>query len=461
MTAGKVVAAVFGSILALIALGLLIGGGTLFWAQETLQDADGFFNSPSYRLEADGYAIVAEEIDLASYPGDWWPAKVDASARLNVRAGTGQEVFIGIGLQEDVDDYLGSVSHSVVRRLGDRWDDVRLVAQSGGVPEGSPADANIWVALIQGEGEQTLNWEPQRGKWAVVIMNADATTNVAVSAVGGVRIPILRPISIGLMIAAFVFAAFAALLLVAATRSTGAPAPVVAKAVTGGTYPVTVTGVLDERLSPFLWLIKWFLVIPHCIVLAFLWAAFGILTFFAWIAILFTGRYPKGIFDFNVGVMRWTWRVSFYTYSALATDRYPPFTLRDVDYPARLDVAYPEQLSRGLALVKWWLLAIPHYIIVGLFTSGLWAWTMGDHVVDNAVTKTGGGLVSILAIIAGFILLFTGRYPRGLFDLLMGLNRWVLRVGTYVSLMHDDYPPFRLDMGGEETASARATEEQG
>ena len=454
MTAGKVIAAVFGSIFALIAVGVLIGGGMLFWAQETLQDADGFFNSPSYRLDASGYAIVAEEIDLASYPGDWWPSEVDASARLTVRAGSGQEVFIGIGLQEDVDDYLGSVSHSVVRQLGDRWDDVRLVERSGSALEGLPTGADIWTASIQGGGEQTLTWEPQRGKWAIVIMNADATADVAVSAVGGVRIPILRPISIGLMIAAFVFAVFAAVLLVAATRSTGVPAPVVAKPVTGGSYPVTVTGVLDERLSPFLWLIKWFLAIPHYIVLAFLWAAFFVLTFFAWIAILFTGRYPKGIFDFNVGVLRWTWRVGFYAYEALGTDRYPPFTLQDVDYPARLSVGYPKQLSRGLALVKWWLLAIPHYIIVGFLTTGMWAWTMDSHVIDNAGTKVGGGLIGILVIIAGFILLFTGRYPRGMFDLVMGLNRWVLRVGTYVSLMHDEYPPFRLDMGGEEAATA-------
>ncbi|MEA1997596.1 MAG: hypothetical protein U9N45_08140, partial [Gemmatimonadota bacterium] len=181
MTAGKVVAAVFGSIFALIALGLLIGGGALFWAQETLQDADGFFNSPSYRLEVDGYAIVADEIDLASYPGDWWPSEVEASVRLNVRARSVQEVFIGIGLQEDVDDYLGNVAHSVARQLGDRWDDVRLVAQSGDAPDVPPAGADIWAASIQGEGDQTLTWEPKRGKWAVVIMNADAAASVSVS----------------------------------------------------------------------------------------------------------------------------------------------------------------------------------------------------------------------------------------------------------------------------------------
>ncbi len=109
--------------------------------------------------------------------------------------------------------------------------------------------------------------------------------------------------------------------------------------------------------------------------------------------------------------------------------------------------------SRGVALVKWWLLAIPHYIIVGLFTSGLWAWSIGGAPGDQAAMKIGGGLIFIVTIIAGAALMFTGRYPRGLFDLLMGLNRWTLRVGTYVALFHDEYPPFVLDMGGEEEAS--------
>ncbi|HSP60751.1 MAG TPA: DUF4389 domain-containing protein [Ornithinimicrobium sp.] len=223
-------------------------------------------------------------------------------------------------------------------------------------------------------------------------------------------------------------------------------------------YPVHLTAEpRPDRPSRGLWLVKWLLIIPHGIVLAVLWAAFLVLTVVAFVAILFTGRYPRAIFDFNVGVLRWSWRVAYYAYGALGTDRYPPFSLHDVaDYPAHLEVDYPERLSRGLVLVKWWLLAIPHYLVVALLTTNGIRF-VGDARVDGLVWETaegarwawqGGGLIALLAVVAGFVLLFTGSYPQGLYDLLLGLNRWVLRVAGYAGLMTDTYPPFRLDQGG-------------
>ena len=215
-------------------------------------------------------------------------------------------------------------------------------------------------------------------------------------------------------------------------------------------YPVRIEGKLDSKLSRWLWLVKWILAIPHYIVLALLWLTLLVLTIVAFFAILVTGRYPRGIFDFNVGVLRWTWRVAFYSYGALGTDRYPPFTLDDVpDYPARLEVAYPEQLSRGLVLVKWWLLAIPHYIVTGIFLGGgSYAATRVDEWFWGIGFET--GLIGIVVLLAGVALLFTARYPDGLFDLAIGLDRWVARVAAYVLLMRDEYPPFRLEQGGTE-----------
>lgn len=208
------------------------------------------------------------------------------------------------------------------------------------------------------------------------------------------------------------------------------------------TSAVRVDATLDEPLSRLLWLVKWVLAIPHYLVLAFLWLGFVVASLIALFAILFTGRYPRRLFDYDLGVLRWTWRVAFYSYGALGTDRYPPFTLQDVpDYPARLQIDYPEHLSRGLVLVKWWLLAIPHYLVVSFFMGGGFS------------QAAGGGLIGVLVLIAAVTLLFTDRYPHSIFDLVMGMQRWCYRVGAYAGLMTDQYPPFRLDLGGTDPAS--------
>jgi hypothetical protein len=208
-------------------------------------------------------------------------------------------------------------------------------------------------------------------------------------------------------------------------------------------FPVRVEGEPTEPLSRWLWLVKWLLLVPHIVCLLFLWLTFTVASIAAFVVLLFTGRYPRGLFDWNVGVMRWTWRVSFYGYSALATDRYPPFTMTDVDdYPARLEVRYPDRQRRGLPLIGWWLLGIPQYLVAGLLAGGTVGW--GVH------WGYGGGVVGVLVLVVALLLLFTDRYPRDVFDLIMGFNRWGLRVLAYAALMTPEYPPFRLDAGPRE-----------
>ncbi|MCZ2860604.1 DUF4389 domain-containing protein [Blastococcus sp. VKM Ac-2987] len=221
-------------------------------------------------------------------------------------------------------------------------------------------------------------------------------------------------------------------------------------------YPVRVDGILDPPLSRWLWLVKWLLLLPHYVVLAFLWVAFVVLTVGAFVAILVTGRYPRAVFDFNVGVLRWSWRVHYYGYAALGTDRYPPFSLADdPDYPARLDVPRPERLSRGLVLVKSWLLALPHYVVLALFVGGgVWFGTAGTAGGAWDDGWAAGGLVALLVLVAGVVLLFTGRYPAPVHEFVVGMDRWALRVAAYAALMTDRYPPFRLDMGGTDPGHA-------
>ena len=466
MRPAKIVLVVLGALAALVGFALTLAGSTLLWAHTTQRDDGGYYSTSRHRFESSTYAITSERIDLGTdvREGDWVRFDDVGTARIAAESTDGTPVFVGIARDADVERYLRNTAHDELVDVSFTPFFADYRRQEGEIRPAVPATQSFWVASATGAGRQVLTWDMEQGEWAVVIMNADASAGVGVDASVGVKTSLLLPIGIGV-------GGFGVILLVAATAmlilglrrevavslteegaetAWTAPAPSIgAGAGTDRTYPARLDGHLDPGVSRWQWLFKWLLVIPHVVVLTFLWAATLVLTVVAGFAILFTGRYPRSIFDFNVGVFRWTWRVSFYALSGFATDRYPPFSLRsEPGYPADFSVDYPERLSRGLVLVKWWLLAIPHYLIVAIFAGG---WGVG---ADEGWQIAGsGGLIAIVALVAAVVLTFTGRYPVELFDFVMGLNRWCYRVLAYAALMRDEYPPFRFDPGGTDPGS--------
>lgn len=432
-----------GALLAVTGFGFLVGGAGLGWAMATQRDDAGFFTTGTHGFESSTYAITTEAVDLGRPGDEWWADRNLATVRLAVTATRPTPLFVGIGPSADVQAYLAGVPHDEVTDVRDSPFRATYTTReaTGTSTLAPPTERGFWVATAAGQGPQTLTWDVRPGTWTLVVMNSDATRPVAADVQFGGRVSYLGQVTAGLLAAAVVLLVMASVLLV---RGAAGPARTHVPVPTHAGYPLRLEGRLDPEVSRWMWLVKWFLAIPHYLVLAVLWVAFAVLTVVAFVSIAVTGRYPRRIFDVNVGVLRWTWRVAFYATSVLGTDRYPPFTLATADYPATLDVAYPERLSRGLVWVKSWLLALPHLVIVGLLV-GNWGGRDGAHGVGF-----GGGLLGVLTLVAGVLLLVRGRYHRGVFDLLMGANRWQYRVIAYVALMTDEYPPFRLDQGGAE-----------
>ena len=433
---GKILLTVFGSVGALLALALLVAAAALGIAH-TQRDADGFFTTSTEPHETTSYALTHEGVRIGNVSElpDWVDDRFGA-VRIRATSPDGTPLFVGVARTADVERYLAGVAHEQVTdfELGPRRTETRF--SGGDAPRNAPTEEAFWAASVSGIGTQTLDWELEKGTWSLVLMNADGSRAVAANVELGARVGFLSVVALILaVLGALIAFASAAMIMLGVRRrgDGGVTAGPATPASPRGTYPVALEARLEEPLSRWRWLVKWLLAIPHYVVLAFLWAAFVVLTVVAFFGILVTGRYPRALFDFNVGVLRWTWRVAYYAFT-LGTDRYPPFSLApEADYPATLDIPYPERLSRRLVLVKSWLLAIPHLLIVGIFSGSVF-WASSDWP----------GLTAILALVAGAVLLFTASYPRDVFDLLVGLNRWTWRVVAYVALMRDEYPPFRL-----------------
>lgn len=437
MKPGRIVGLIALSLATLLFLAAFFVGAAMLVAYGAERSDDGFFESKAQRIATATAAVTSEEVDLGrdtDKATDWFFDTVDATVKLQAE---GPNLFIGIGPASAVEAYLSDVARDEIKDIDDDRVKYRSVAGSATAP--APVDQGFWVASATGSGTIDIEWDVESGEWSAVLMKADGSPGVVADVVVGAKAGIILGLGLVLLLVGGALAAASIALLIATARGSAVgvldrrPRP----------EPVTLTAQLDEPLSPWKWLVKWFLAIPHFIVLAVLWIGFVAATVIAFFSILFTTRYPRGLFDYNVGVLRWSWRVLYYCATGgLGTDRYPPFSLQPADYPATLEIEYPEQLSRGLVLVKWWLLAIPHLILFAAIAGGGAA----------AGASAGPGLPGVLVIVAGVILLFTERYPRRLFDLIIGVNRWGFRVASYVALMTDRYPPFRLDQGGEEVA---------
>jgi len=394
---------IIGSIITAVAGTQLVAAAAITTAL-ALSGSDGVIVSPAARVETSSSAIVTSPIDV----------KGVAIPEIRFAVTVSQEgdvpVFVGIGPSDAVAAYLDGVA--VAEFDGVRGSPPRIVIREiAGTAAAAPPDSqSFWAVSDIGSGAQTITWPLEPGNWTLVVMNTDASAGIDATVRVGVEAPWVAPLAAGFAIAAFVSLVVGLALLIVGLFGWGRGRSLETTPMTGP-YPVSVVGHLDPRLSRWLWLVKWILAIPHWIVLSVLWVGFVVATGIAFFAILFTGRYPRSLFPFTTGVLRYTWRVSFYTYSALGTDRYPPFSLLRSDYPADVEVAYPERLNNGLVLVKSWLLAIPHLAVVGVLVGGT-TWAVDSTWGHTTTYGASASLLGLLVIIAAVILLFTGRYQQ-------------------------------------------------
>ena len=469
MRPGRILALIVGCLLLLPGIGLLLGGGGLGMGYAFGRDATGYFSLSVSGLRSPTAAITTRNPAVTADLGtpNWLTDSVRTDIRLRVTAtDPGRQIFVGVGPAAEVDAYLGGVAHDEVTSLTAGATPVYRHG-AGTAATTAPTAQPFWITKVSGTGPQELHYTVTGGQWEMVVMNADGSAGILAGATFGVKAPALLPLAVILLGLGLLITGGAIGLIIAGASGnrrhpseegqTGAPWGAVRRAgrprnLATGDHPVVLTARLDPGLSRWRWLVKWILAIPHFLILSVLWPAFVVVTAIAGFAILFTGAYPRSLFDFNRGVLRWTCRVSYYAFAGgIGTDQYPPFTLGSAPaYPVVLDIAYPARLSRGLVLVKWWLLAIPHYLILSLMVGNWFGWSSvgGDRFAVGPIGS--GGVLGLLIVIAGCVLLFTGRYPRSLYDLIVGMNRWIYRVIAYAALMTDQYPPFRLDQGGTE-----------
>jgi hypothetical protein len=236
MSGGKTALAVFGAFLALIGLALMSAGGAVLWSYGTERNADGFFTSDVADLSTDTYALTSEELDLGAVPA-FYPSGWLATVQISAESPGGAPVFVGIGPSEAVRSYLSDVAHSEVSWNTDGWSafdswstfdgpDPTYQTKEGGSPPAPPSEQSFWVASSEGDGTQRVSWDLERGEWSVVIMNADATSDVEAGVTAGARTQWFALAAVGLVVFGLVCAGLGVLMLVVALRRRTAPPPV-------------------------------------------------------------------------------------------------------------------------------------------------------------------------------------------------------------------------------------------
>jgi hypothetical protein len=221
-TPGRVLAVVLGSIVALIAIGLLLAGAALIGAHASARDSDGYYTTGTERLATATYALTAEDLDLGSDAADALPKDVLGRIRIRAERPGGGPVFVGIGPEGEVDAYLRGVAHAEV----DDLDPPRYRISRGGAPRRPPSAERFWVASTEGPGRQAVSWEVEGGHWTIVAMNADASRRVILDADVGAKVGWVLGVGIGLLVVGLLVLAGGVLLIVAAgRRASRAPAP--------------------------------------------------------------------------------------------------------------------------------------------------------------------------------------------------------------------------------------------